>query len=83
MVRCSTPSTCYTLTYIMQWIGTRLHHGTDVTQVLAYIAQAAHELVPPDALESTVLKISYNFVSEKSMPPVMAVGYVAKMLTMP
>jgi len=46
----------------------------DVTQVLAYVAQACHEYVPPDALESVLLKIAYNFVSERSAPPVMAVG---------
>ena len=31
----------------------------DVTQVLAYVAQACHEYVPPDALESVLLKIAY------------------------
>jgi protein SDA1 len=46
----------------------------DVTQVLTYVAQACHEYVPPDALESVLLKIAYNFISERSAPPVMAVG---------
>jgi len=46
----------------------------DVTLVLTYIAQACHEDVPPECMESVLLKIANNFVSEKSSPEVMAVG---------
>jgi len=46
----------------------------DVTLVLTYIAQACHEDVPPECMESVLLKIANNFVSEKSSPDVMAVG---------
>lgn len=49
-------------------------HKQDVTQVLAYVAQACHEFVPPEALESLLMKIANNFVSERSAPEVMAVG---------
>ena len=49
-------------------------HKQDVTQVLAYVAQACHEHVPPEVLESLLMKIANNFVSERSAPEVMAVG---------
>lgn len=49
-------------------------HKQDVTQVLTYVAQACHETVPPEALESVLMKIANNFVSERSAPEVMAVG---------
>lgn len=46
----------------------------DVTKILAYAAQAAHELVPPDALEPVVQAIANNFVTERCSGEVMTVG---------
>eukprot|EP00047_Mylnosiga_fluctuans_P003731 m.230644 g.230644 ORF g.230644 m.230644 type:complete len:691 (-) comp12092_c0_seq1:145-2217(-) len=46
----------------------------DVTLILTYLAQAAHELVPEDVLEPVLMTISNNFVSDRSAPEVMAVG---------
>ena len=48
--------------------------GADVTKILAYTAQASHQLVPPDAMEPVVLGIANNFVTERCSGEVMTVG---------
>ncbi|KAK4102546.1 SDA1-domain-containing protein [Parathielavia hyrcaniae] len=45
-----------------------------VTSFLASLAQATHNLVPPDALEPLVVKIANEFVSEASASEVAAAG---------
>lgn len=45
-----------------------------VTSYLAALAQATHDLVPPDALEPLVTKIANEFVSEASASEVAAAG---------
>ena len=45
-----------------------------VTSFLASLAQASHNLVPPDALEPLVLKIANEFVSEASASEVASAG---------
>ena len=45
-----------------------------VTSFLASLAQASHELVPPDALEPLVQKIANEFVSEASAATVCSAG---------
>jgi protein SDA1 len=45
-----------------------------VTTFLACLAQASHNLVPPDLLSSLVLKIANEFVSEASAPEVASAG---------
>ncbi|KAJ1632560.1 SDA1-domain-containing protein, partial [Pavlovales sp. CCMP2436] len=42
--------------------------------VLAYAAQACHELVPPDAVDPLVKAVVRHFVSDKSRPEVIAIG---------
>jgi two-component system chemotaxis response regulator CheB len=49
-------------------------HQAQVSQILAYAAQACHELVPPDALEPVVRAIVNHFVSDRSRPEVIAIG---------
>jgi protein SDA1 len=49
-------------------------HQREVTKVLQYTAQAAHELVPPDVIEPLLKLIANNFVSERNSSEVMAVG---------
>eukprot|EP00730_Choanoeca_flexa_P006259 TRINITY_DN12119_c0_g2_i2.p1 TRINITY_DN12119_c0_g2~~TRINITY_DN12119_c0_g2_i2.p1 ORF type:complete len:706 (+),score=234.51 TRINITY_DN12119_c0_g2_i2:3031-5148(+) len=46
----------------------------DVTRVLTYIAQASHDLVPSETLESVLRTIADNFISERSSPEAQAVG---------
>eukprot|EP00123_Amoebidium_parasiticum_P010986 comp20446_c0_seq1/m.26000 comp20446_c0_seq1/g.26000 ORF comp20446_c0_seq1/g.26000 comp20446_c0_seq1/m.26000 type:complete len:691 (-) comp20446_c0_seq1:81-2153(-) len=46
----------------------------EVTCILTYLAQACHELVPPEALEPVVLTVCNNFISERCSGEVMAVG---------
>ena len=46
----------------------------DVTKILQYLAQASHELVPPDVLEPLLKLIANNFVTERNSNEVMAVG---------
>ncbi|EDQ85727.1 uncharacterized protein MONBRDRAFT_38740 [Monosiga brevicollis MX1] len=52
----------------------------DVTKVLTYLAQASHEYVPDDALESILKTIADNFVTERSSPESIAVGSVIALL---
>ena len=49
-------------------------HLLDVTLILTYLAQAAHELVPEEELAPVLRTIANNFVSDRSAPEVMAVG---------
>lgn len=49
-------------------------HQRQVTQVLAYTAQATHALVPPDTLYPVLRAIADNFVSESAAEPVIAAG---------
>ncbi|KAI9817331.1 MAG: Severe Depolymerization of Actin [Phylliscum demangeonii] len=45
-----------------------------VTSFLASLAQASHQLVPPDVLEPVVQKIAHEFVSEAAASEVAAAG---------
>ncbi|OWF43788.1 protein SDA1 homolog [Mizuhopecten yessoensis] len=49
-------------------------HQREVTRLLLYVAQASHDLVPPDVLESTVKCIANNFITDRNSGEVMAVG---------
>lgn len=46
----------------------------DVTQVLAYAAQACHRHVPPDVVEPMLRHLAYEFVSDRRSDEVMAIG---------
>lgn len=60
---------------IYPYIQKYLNHGQQsVTRVLAYLAQASHDMVPPDDIRPTLRAIADNFVSDRSSPEVMAVG---------
>jgi protein SDA1 len=45
-----------------------------VTSILTFLAQASHDLVPPDVLEPCVRTLANHFVNDRSSPEVMAVG---------
>ena len=49
-------------------------HQQNVTQILAYLIQACHDLVPPEDLLPIVKAIAYNFISERCSNEVIAVG---------
>ncbi|CAG8581659.1 1983_t:CDS:10 [Paraglomus brasilianum] len=49
-------------------------HQRDVTLVLAILAQATHELVPPDALEPVVKAIANGFINDRCAAEVMIAG---------
>ncbi|XP_060067662.1 protein SDA1 homolog [Ylistrum balloti] len=49
-------------------------HQREVTRLLLYVAQASHDLVPPDVLETTVKTIANNFITDRNSGEVMAVG---------
>ncbi|KAJ3259311.1 Protein SDA1 [Boothiomyces macroporosus] len=49
-------------------------HQKNVTQILAYLAQASHELVPPDAMESVVRAVADNFVWSNCASEVVTAG---------
>nr|CAG4651672.1 EOG090X030C [Triops cancriformis] len=49
-------------------------HQREVTRMLQFVAQASHELVPPDVLEPVLKALVNNFVTERNSAEVMAVG---------
>ncbi|VDO43686.1 unnamed protein product [Onchocerca flexuosa] len=46
----------------------------EITRILLYVAQACHELVPPDIVEQLVYVIAQNFVCDRNTPEAMTVG---------
>ncbi|KAF2874010.1 SDA1-domain-containing protein [Massariosphaeria phaeospora] len=58
-------------TYFLKYLNPR---QASVTSFLACLAQATHNLVPPDVLEPLIVKISNEFVSEASASEVAAAG---------
>ncbi|KAM3717337.1 Protein SDA1 [Dirofilaria immitis] len=46
----------------------------EITRILLYVAQACHELVPPDIVEQLVYVIAQNFVSDRNTSEAMTVG---------
>jgi protein SDA1 len=49
-------------------------HQDNVTVLLAILAQACHDLVPPDVIEPVIKALTNNFISDRSSPEVMTVG---------
>jgi len=49
-------------------------HQREVVRLLQFTAQAAHEMLPPDTVESSLKAIVNNFVTERNSAEVMAVG---------
>ncbi|XP_029673506.1 protein SDA1 homolog isoform X2 [Formica exsecta] len=49
-------------------------HQREVTKLLQFIAQASHELVPPDVLELVLKTLVNNFITERNSADVMAIG---------
>jgi protein SDA1 len=49
-------------------------HQTDVTQILAICAQASHDMIPPDALETLLRSIIDNFVTDACSSEIIAAG---------
>ena len=49
-------------------------HQREVVHMLQYVAQASHELIPPETLEPAVKAIVNNFVTERNSGEVMAIG---------
>ena len=58
-------------TYCERWLNP---HQRNVTKVLVSLAQASHELIPPEVLQQTIRIIADNFVVESNSAEVMAVG---------
>ncbi len=49
-------------------------HQKDVTNVLAYMVQATHSMVPPDDLKGLLKTVAHEFISERCTEEQMAVG---------
>ncbi|XP_059490536.1 protein SDA1 homolog [Neocloeon triangulifer] len=49
-------------------------HQREVTRLLQFVAQAAHELVPPDIIQPILKTLVNNFVTERNSSDVMAIG---------
>ncbi|CAF4834111.1 unnamed protein product [Pieris macdunnoughi] len=49
-------------------------HQREVTRILQFAAQSAHELVPPEVIEPVMKSIANNFITERNSTDVMAVG---------
>ncbi|KAG5272775.1 hypothetical protein AALO_G00169160 [Alosa alosa] len=49
-------------------------HQREVTKILLCAAQSSHQLVPPEVMESVVMTIANNFVTDRNSGEVMTVG---------
>jgi len=49
-------------------------HQKNVTNILAYVVQACHSLVPPDDVKGLLKTIAHNFITERCSEEQMAVG---------
>lgn len=49
-------------------------HQREVTRILQFIAQASHDLLPPDVLEPVLKTLANNFITERNSSDVMAIG---------
>ncbi|KAK9532516.1 hypothetical protein VZT92_009896 [Zoarces viviparus] len=49
-------------------------HQREVTKILLCVAQASHQLVPPEIIEPVIMTIANNFVTERNSGEVMTVG---------
>ncbi|CAG5095195.1 Similar to SDAD1: Protein SDA1 homolog (Homo sapiens) [Cotesia congregata] len=49
-------------------------HQREVTKLLQCLAQASHELVPPDVMEPAVKKVIHFFVNDSNSSDVIAIG---------
>lgn len=57
--------------FVMKYLSPRTK---DATLVLAYTAQASHELVPPDVMEPVIRVIANNFVSDHCSNEAISIG---------
>lgn len=46
----------------------------EVVRMMQFVAQASHEIIPPDVLEPVLRALVNNFVSERNSSDVMAIG---------
>jgi protein SDA1 len=46
----------------------------EVTKLLQFVAQASHELIPPDIIQPVLKTLVNNFVTERNSADVMAIG---------
>ncbi|PKU38663.1 n-acylethanolamine-hydrolyzing acid amidase [Limosa lapponica baueri] len=51
-----------------------IHDPQEVTKILLFAAQASHQLVPPEIIQSVLMTIANNFVTDKNSGEVMTVG---------
>uniref|UniRef100_A0A7N5KRH4 Protein SDA1 n=1 Tax=Ailuropoda melanoleuca TaxID=9646 RepID=A0A7N5KRH4_AILME len=49
-------------------------HQREVTKILLFAAQASHHLVPPEIIQSVLMTVANNFVTDKNSGEVMTVG---------
>lgn len=49
-------------------------HQREVTKLLQFVAQASHELIPPDVMEAVLKTLVNNFVTERNSADVIAIG---------
>ncbi|KAL5505317.1 hypothetical protein EMCRGX_G006730 [Ephydatia muelleri] len=49
-------------------------HQQEVTKILTFLAQASHELIPPEVLEPAIKTVVNNFVTERNSEDAMAIG---------
>jgi protein SDA1 len=49
-------------------------HQTEVTQILAFLVQASHELVPPDEIVPVIKSVAFNFIAERCSEEIISVG---------
>lgn len=49
-------------------------HQREVTKILQFVAQASHEVLPPDVMQPVLKTLVNNFITERNSSDVMAIG---------
>eukprot|EP00520_Triparma_pacifica_P003600 CAMPEP_0118640400 /NCGR_PEP_ID=MMETSP0785-20121206/4735_1 /TAXON_ID=91992 /ORGANISM="Bolidomonas pacifica, Strain CCMP 1866" /LENGTH=511 /DNA_ID=CAMNT_0006531789 /DNA_START=24 /DNA_END=1556 /DNA_ORIENTATION=- len=57
--------------FLIRYLG---GHQKNVTNILAYVVQACHPLVPPDDVKGLLKTVAHNFITERCSEEQMAVG---------
>jgi protein SDA1 len=71
LIGCHTLNLLSFYSYVQRYLTSHQQH---VTQILAYLIQACHSLVPPEELLPTIKAIAYNFITDRCTNEVISVG---------
>ena len=58
-------------TFVQRYLSSQ---QTEVTQILAFLVQASHELVPPDEIVPVIKSVAFNFIAERCSEEIISAG---------